>query len=458
MALDRVHIDKVAKRYGNERALAGVSLELAAGSMCALLGHNGAGKTTLLGVVSTLVRPTAGKVTYRSSGSDVSGAAVRREIGLLAHASLCYGELTAVENLELVAGLYELAAADIPAVLDRVGLEPRARLRQARTYSRGMLQRLALARALLTKPSLLLLDEPFTGLDRGGALALGEQLGSLKASGAIVVVVTHDLEAIAGRTDHVAILRRGALVFEARGDLLVRRAQGPLSPARQLMLRLAAVIAWKDLRIELRSKEILATMAFFGALLVVIYSFAFPRDAAAVRGSVPGMLWVAIAFTGTIALGRAFDRERENDTMRALLLSPVPRLSVFLGKAISMAALVLAVAVICAPLLALFLDAPLLDYPAELALVIVLGAVGIAVIGSVFAATLLKVRSRDVLLPVVLYPLLVPLFVAGTKTTASLVAVHPNLEAAHYWIQFLGIYDAAFLVLSLWVFESLVIE
>jgi heme exporter protein CcmB len=224
------------------------------------------------------------------------------------------------------------------------------------------------------------------------------------------------------------------------------------------LFRQAARIAWKDLRVELRSREIIATMIFFGALLVVIYSFAFPRDDKAMRGSVPGMLWVAIAFTGTIALGRAFDRERENDTMRALLLSPVPRLAVFLGKAIAMTVLILAVAVIVAPLLALFLSAPLFDYAGELVLVVVLGAVGIAVIGSVFSATLLKVRSRDVLLPVILYPLLVPLFVAGTKTTAALVDVHPNLEVAWYWIHFLGIYDAAFLVLSMWVFEALVIE
>lgn len=224
------------------------------------------------------------------------------------------------------------------------------------------------------------------------------------------------------------------------------------------LIRQAARIAWKDLRVELRSKEIVATMIFFGALLVVVYSFAFPHDDRAVRSSVPGMLWVAIAFTGTIALGRAFDRERENDTMRALLLSPVPRLAVFLGKAVAMTVLVLAVAIIVAPLLALFLSAPLFDYAGELALVVVLGAVGIAIIGSVFAATLLKVRSRDVLLPVILYPLLVPLFVAGTKTTAALVELHPNEEAAWYWIRFLGIYDAAFLVLSMWVFESLVIE
>ena len=216
-ALDTVEIARVAKRYGAERALAGVTMELRQGTMCALLGHNGAGKTTLLGIVSTLVRPSAGTVAYKSAGKPVTGDAVRREIGMLAHASLCYGELTAIENLELVAGLYELDAPDLAGALDQVGLEERARRRPARTYSRGMLQRLALARALLTQPSLLLLDEPFTGLDRGGALALGQQLGEIKAAGAIVVVVTHDLEAIADRADHVAVLRRGQLVFEERG-------------------------------------------------------------------------------------------------------------------------------------------------------------------------------------------------------------------------------------------------
>lgn len=224
------------------------------------------------------------------------------------------------------------------------------------------------------------------------------------------------------------------------------------------LLRQAGRIAWKDLRVELRSKEIVMTMVFFATLLVVIYSFAFPRNAAAVRGAVPGMLWVALAFTGTIALGRAFDRERENDTMRALLLAPVSRLAVFLGKAAAMAALIAAVAIVAVPLLTLWLDAPLLAFPGELALAVLLGVIGIAVVGSVFAATLLKVRSRDVLLPVILYPLLVPLFVAGTKCTASLVAEKPNMVAAWYWIKFLGVYDAAFLVLSFWVFESLVIE
>jgi heme exporter protein CcmB len=224
------------------------------------------------------------------------------------------------------------------------------------------------------------------------------------------------------------------------------------------VLRQAARVAWKDLRIELRSREIVYTMAFFGGLIVVVYSMAFPVRPDLVRAAVPGMLWVAIAFAGTVGLGRAFDRERENDTMRALLLAPIPRLSVFLGKAISIAVLVIAVAAVCAPLLALFLDAPLFADPLPLVLVLILGAIGIANVGSVFAATLLKVRSRDVLLPVILYPILIPLFVAGTHATEALIALRPDPDKAWYWIGFLGIYDAAAVVLSLWIFESLVIE
>ena len=222
------------------------------------------------------------------------------------------------------------------------------------------------------------------------------------------------------------------------------------------MLRHAARIAWKDLRIELRSREIVYTMAFFGGLLAVVYSFVFPSKSELVPLAAPGMLWVSIAFAGTIGLGRAFDRERENDTMRALLLAPVPRLAVFLGKAAAITVLMLAVAVVVTPMLALLLGADLFDDPAPLVLSLVLGAVGFSVVGAVFSAALIKVRSRDVLLPVIIYPLLIPLFVAGTSVTAGLLAHNP--DKVWYWMGFLGIYDAAFLVVSLWIFESMVIE
>jgi heme exporter protein B len=225
------------------------------------------------------------------------------------------------------------------------------------------------------------------------------------------------------------------------------------------MVRHAAQVAWKDLRVELRSRELLYTVTFFAALVVVVFTFTFPRVEGKVVAEVaPGMLWVAVAFAGTIGLGRAFDREREGDTMRALLLSPAPRVAVFLGKAIAVALLMLAVAAVVAPLLALFLGASMFDEPLPLLLSVLLGALGFSVAGSVFAAALLRVRARDVLLPVILYPILIPLFVAATRVTGDLLATPVDLEDAWYWIAFLGMFDAAFLVVSLWVFESLVIE
>ena len=232
----------------------------------------------------------------------------------------------------------------------------------------------------------------------------------------------------------------------------------PADRPRQGVLRQAWRIAWKDLQVELRSREIVYTMAFFGAVIVVVYSFAFPASSALVRLGAPGLLWVSTMFAGTIGLGRAFDRERENDTLRALMLTPVPRLAIFLGKGIAITFLVSAVALVVTPLMALLMDVPFFDHPGELALALLLGAVGFSAIGTVFAATLLKVRSRDVLLPVIIYPILIPLFAFGTEATAALLKVPADLDNAWYWIGLLGAYDAAFLVLSMWIFESLVIE
>jgi heme exporter protein CcmB len=223
--------------------------------------------------------------------------------------------------------------------------------------------------------------------------------------------------------------------------------------------RQAARVAWKDLRVELRTKEILYTMVFFGLLIAIVFAFTFPENAALAPLAAPGMLWVAVTFAGTIGLGRAFDRERENDTLRALMLSPVPRLAIFLGKAAAMTALVLAVATVVSVLIALFMNVPLFDEPLILLVVVLLGAIGFSLVGTVFAATLLKVRARDVLLPVMLYPVLIPMLDrAATVTAAILKPPVPDYATAWSGIAFLTVYDAAFLVLSLWLFESLVIE
>ena len=198
-------------------ALSGVSFQVEAGEVCAFLGPNGAGKTTSIGILMGFLFPDHGEI--RVLGLPPGDVRAKEKIGFLPENFAFYKHLTARELLRLhlaLSGRRTVGDDLIAGLLARVKLNG-CEDRKISRYSRGMVQRLALARALLTRPSLLLLDEPFTGHDRDGALALGEQLGALRDAGAIVVVVTHDLEAIANRTDHVAILRRGQLVFEERG-------------------------------------------------------------------------------------------------------------------------------------------------------------------------------------------------------------------------------------------------
>jgi heme exporter protein CcmB len=239
-------------------------------------------------------------------------------------------------------------------------------------------------------------------------------------------------------------------------------------------LRHAAHLALKDLRVELRSREVVYMMLFFAAMLALVFSFAFiaptgempgqgstaadPKNREVLPSIAGGILWVAIAFSGSLGLGRAFDREREGDTMRALLMAPVDRGAVFLGKALGIALFMLVVEAVMVPLVALLFDAPVLAAPAELAGLLVLGTIAFATVGSVFAAMLLRSKAREVLLPVMLFPVIVPALIAGTKGTSAIWMAVPELGVAHFWLKFLAVFDAIFLSVALWAFESLVVE
>jgi heme exporter protein A len=213
-SFDVVEARGLAKVYGRQRALAGVDVTLRAGEATALLGPNGAGKSTLVGILATLVHPSAGEVRY--GGALAGDDELRGAIGVIAHESLCYGDLSGRENLVFFARLYGVADARARAdeLLTRVGLGDAAH-RAARTYSRGMLQRLAVARALVHQPRLLLADEPFTGLDRAGVALLSDLLAAERARGCILVVVTHDFDAVAALVDRVVVLARGRKAHDA---------------------------------------------------------------------------------------------------------------------------------------------------------------------------------------------------------------------------------------------------
>ena len=191
-----LRFEKIEKRFGSLIALRGVSLEIMPGEFVALLGHNGAGKTTLLRIAALLMDPTSGKVSFTggaaASNGDSGSAHNRRLIGMVAHSTLLYDELTAEENLRLFGQLYGLEplAPRVAEALAACGLASRAGS-LVRTFSRGMRQRIAIARALLHGPRILLLDEPAAGLDRQGIEWFGATLARLKEEGCTVLMSTH---------------------------------------------------------------------------------------------------------------------------------------------------------------------------------------------------------------------------------------------------------------------------
>ena len=202
----------VSRNYGRRRALNRVSLTAGAGSITALLGPNGAGKSTLLSIAATLLRPTSGEVLYGDVSLRDGGAALRARIGMLGHDLYLYPELTAAENLRFFARVYALPDVErrVDGALAQAGLSDRGD-DLVGNFSRGMRQRLALERALIHEPRLVLLDEPFTGLDEASRTALRARLEAVRRAGGIVILTTHDTAAIAGLPDASVSLVEGRL-------------------------------------------------------------------------------------------------------------------------------------------------------------------------------------------------------------------------------------------------------
>ncbi|NQW05585.1 MAG: heme exporter protein CcmB [Acidobacteria bacterium] len=217
-------------------------------------------------------------------------------------------------------------------------------------------------------------------------------------------------------------------------------------------------IARKDLVVEARSRELAYTTLFFAVSVVLVFSFSFVVDGAPLTDAAAGILWVGIAFSGTLALGRTFERERQADTLKALLLSPVERPAIYLGKLVGVLLLMLGVELFVVPIIGLLFQAPVTRAPWLLAGLLAAGTVGFAAVGTLFAAMLMRAHSRDVLLPVLLYPITVPLVIAGVRGTASIFAVEPNLAVAQAWLSMLVFFDAVFLTLALWVFGPVMNE
>ena len=215
------------------------------------------------------------------------------------------------------------------------------------------------------------------------------------------------------------------------------------------------VMVWKDIMLEFRSRDLVLSVIVFGILVVVVFNFALDPTSRQSEGLAPGILWVAFAFAATLAMNRAFVREQEQGGLEGLLVSPVSRDAIFLAKALTSFIFMVLVEAVLLPAGAVLLGFSALS--ATLVLTVLLATLGFALVGTLFSAMAAQTRSREIMLPVLFFPIVLPVIIAAVEASTRAIAGAGPLELGR-WLPLIGIFDALFLVICPWVFAFVVEE
>lgn len=221
-----------------------------------------------------------------------------------------------------------------------------------------------------------------------------------------------------------------------------------------MWLKTLWMVLRKDAVLELRRRETIATMGAFGVLSLLLYNFALPLDGDQAKNLAPGLLWVSVTFTAMLGLGKAFAVEKQNDVVDALVASPAPKPAIFLGKLVANIAFIGIIEVLMLPLFAAFFPLGNVSAWPSVVGVLALGTVGLATLGTLFSAMTVSLRSREVIFPLLLLPLTVPVIIAVSHALTGLIG--GDDEATGSWVRLIAVADAIYLIASLWVFEFLV--
>ncbi|MDR7415857.1 MAG: heme ABC exporter ATP-binding protein CcmA [Armatimonadota bacterium] len=419
----------IRKALGEHRVLREVDLEVYPGEAVAIVGPNGSGKTTLLRVLATLLRPDRGSLRLFGLDPWHEPQAVRIRLGMTGHETFLYGGLTVEENLRLFAVLYGVAPERVEGLIQEGGLGAR-RGELVRNLSRGWQQRVSLVRALLPQPALLLLDEPFTGLDAEGSDWLRTTLLRYLASGGALVLTTHRPQEVAGLCHRILGLRDGRLVPEAGSSRPPATAALPGGGRVPGFWTAYRALVSKDLRIELRAREILLSMGTMALVALVLFSVAVGLDPAVVASAGPGILWTTVTFTALLGLGRAYELEQEQRAGWAVLASPVDRAAILGAKATSTFLWMLLVEALSLGVFAVLLNVDLDPRRvASLGAVLLLGSAGLGLPGTLLSVVAANTRLRQLMLPLLLVPLALPLLIGSVGATAKVLRGLPLGEA-----------------------------
>ncbi|MCZ6800706.1 MAG: heme exporter protein CcmB [Nitrospirae bacterium] len=211
-------------------------------------------------------------------------------------------------------------------------------------------------------------------------------------------------------------------------------------------------MVWKDLIIEIRSRETISSMFFFALIVILVFSFSFSMDQQAARELIAGIMWVAFAFTGIIGLGKSFSAELQNDSLEYLQISPVPKGAIYLGKVLANLAFIFTVEVILFPMFIILFNLDIIEEIPILLLIFFLATLGLAAVGTLFSALTVQIRAREVMLPILLLPLVVPVMIAAVEASKGALGGDP-LSLYRQWLELLVIFDLIFTVVSFWMFE-----
>jgi heme exporter protein A len=467
----------IRKAFGRNSVLRGVDLAIPGGSFVALMGANGAGKTTLLRLAAGLAVPTSGTVTLAGVDLRKAGPGLRRMIGWVSHESMLYADLSGRDNLMFHSRLFGVAnpQARINELADALDLH-RVLDRPAGVLSRGNRQRLTLARALLHGPDVLLLDEPFTGLDEASSTRLVGLLNDLHDHGRTIILTVHEISRAYEGAERLVVIENGvvgtdrvltaesAAVFampSLHGELMrtstVEAVEGsenvsttstvvtadrpsdnfggsaatptaassepaPLHDRPTLIkppsyFRAAMQIASKDLRVEWRSRDMLGSAGLFSLIVLITASFTTPAGGGK-EGVTTGILWIALLFAVLLGVGRSMGRESHDRAIEGLMLAPVPRESVYIGKLIAGLSMMFVIELFIVPMfLVLVNSSDGVAHPAALIATVVLATTGLVLVATLFSGIAAGSRLGDSLLPLIVMPVVIPLMVAAVETT-----------------------------------------
>ncbi|MBN1231676.1 MAG: ATP-binding cassette domain-containing protein [Anaerolineales bacterium] len=474
-----IEIRNLNKNFGNHIALQNLSVDIKQGELISIVGPNGAGKTTLLRTIAGLCTTSDGNLYINKVTSEKLSLSLKSQIGFVSSEPYLFENLTVSQNLNFFAELYGIGNKEnrINELMHVFEISEK-RDDLVINLSRGYQQRTSLVRAFLPDPSILLLDEPFSGLDQGSASLLQKELLQHSKNGNIILLATHDQSLDVIKDSRCLALEEGRLIYDGPYSGLIqfkKIAVNQFSALHEVVLNSSRQdivspeftskkfhglnqifqIVKKDILVEMKGFEVLQNTLFYSLMAVFIFGITFSVNTPINSDLFPGIFWVICIFSGIMGFTTSISNDQKHKVFEAILIAPIDAAGIFLAKLFSNFLLIF-----FSGLFTLFLSSLILsiDLPAFslFALTLSLGTFGYASVGTLISGITIK-SHRSYILPLLLLPLAIPLIIASVQSGIILFS-HPPFNNLKNWLGLLLVYDLISVSIGLLTYEFLLKE